>query len=77
DVLLVPGKFRIVEDLDDNGKSYPILKSSLLLNMMPVTKEAPVISENCVTVTLTIETKDFIDQDNMNQEFECHHLVSA
>ncbi|CAG8744260.1 18790_t:CDS:2 [Dentiscutata erythropus] len=80
DVLLVTEKFRIIilSDivyLDIDPVNLP--KSTLLLNMTAVTKEAFAINEDHATISLTVETKYYLDQDNVTQEFECHHLVFA
>ncbi|CAG8536753.1 15136_t:CDS:2 [Cetraspora pellucida] len=81
DVLLVTGKFQIVEDvlvskivhLPIDPSELPVF--SILLNTTAVTIESPQIETN--DITLTVEAKDYMDQDNITIRLECYHLKSA
>ncbi|CAG8674031.1 9061_t:CDS:2, partial [Cetraspora pellucida] len=93
DVLLVTGKFRIIENVDEGGKKYPVLKVILfeivhltidpsnlpvfpiLINMTAVAIELPQVESD--NIILTVETKDYVDQDYVTQKLECYHLKSA
>ncbi|CAG8764223.1 6732_t:CDS:2 [Dentiscutata erythropus] len=93
DVLLVTGKFHFIEEQDDDGNSYPILKITLtdavplnidpvnlpkfplLINMTAVALENAEINQT--DIVILIETKDYMDQDNVVQTFRSYHLTNA
>ncbi|CAG8829351.1 35865_t:CDS:2, partial [Racocetra persica] len=54
--------------------SSQFMEVSSLIEYDAIIKNTPVISEDHITITLTIKTKDYIGQGNVNQEFECQHL---
>ncbi|CAG8812078.1 9323_t:CDS:2 [Gigaspora margarita] len=93
DVLLITGKFRLIEETDDEGNMYPILKITLtdavplnidlinlpkfplLINMTAVALENAEINQT--DIIIPIETKDYMDQDNVIQTFKSYHLTNA
>ncbi|CAG8701535.1 25644_t:CDS:2, partial [Racocetra persica] len=93
DVLLVTGKFWIIENIDEDRKKYSVLKIILsevihlaidpnnlpifpiLINITAVTIELP--QNESDNIILTVETKDYIDQDYVTQKLEYYHLKSA
>ncbi|CAG8814860.1 11343_t:CDS:2, partial [Racocetra persica] len=90
DVLQVTGKFQIIENMDEDGKKYPVILSEvvhlaidpsnlpifpILINMTAVAVELPQIESD--NIILAIETKDYVDQDYVTQKLEYCHLKSA
>ncbi|CAG8474503.1 1629_t:CDS:2 [Scutellospora calospora] len=79
DVLLVTDKFRIIENVDKivhlTINSSNLLIFPILINIMAITIELPQVESD--NIILTIETKDYVDQDYITQKLECYHLKSA
>ncbi|CAG8751217.1 4541_t:CDS:2, partial [Cetraspora pellucida] len=93
DVLLMTGKFWIIENVDEGGKKYPVLKVilseviyltinpsnlpifAILINMTAIAIELPHVESD--NIILTVETKDYVNQDYVTQKLECYHLKSA
>ncbi|KAF0555466.1 hypothetical protein F8M41_017189 [Gigaspora margarita] len=86
-------KFCQIEETDDDGNTYSILKItltdavplnidpidlpkfSLLINMIAIALENA--ENNQTDIIIPIETKDYMDQDNVIQTFKSYHLTNA
>ncbi|RIB21714.1 hypothetical protein C2G38_2175827 [Gigaspora rosea] len=95
DILFVTGKFRFIEDTDNDERELPILKIGLhsvvhlaispsnllafpfLINMTAVVTNLPRNDPDHDDISFSVETKDFMDQENVDLGLECYHLKSA
>ncbi|CAG8617125.1 26466_t:CDS:2, partial [Dentiscutata erythropus] len=89
------GKFRFIEELDNDEKKLPILKIVLynvirlainpsdlpvfllLINITAVVTEPARNDSDHDDISFSVETRDFMDQDNTVLKLECYHLKLA
>ncbi|RIB07253.1 hypothetical protein C2G38_2214998 [Gigaspora rosea] len=80
DVVIVTGKFRTVEYINEKDEKAPTLKMKnlpefpILVNMTTVVEEPPTIGDD---ITMTVTMHDHVDQAFVQIPMKCYYLATA